>query len=193
MVKQRELGTLKTYVALLRAVNVGGTGKLPMTDFRQVLEGLGYHNVETYIQSGNAVFDAEKGAEEVGKNLAAALERAAGAPVGVILRTHSDLSRVIAENPFAAEAAADGTRVHVAFLAGRPHETARKALEAIVERYPERRDRFHLAGDVIYLHLPDGAAGTKFSGKPLDRAVGVMGTGRNWNTVVKLHAMSKRG
>jgi uncharacterized protein (DUF1697 family) len=58
--------------------------------------------------------------------------------------------------------------------------------------YPKRRDRYHLEGDTLYLHLPDGAAETKFSGKALDKAIGVMGTARNWNTVLKLHAMSKR-
>ena len=84
-----------TYVALLRAVNVGGTGKLSMADFRAVMKKLGYENIETYIQSGNAVFDAKKPAAAVARELAAALEKHTGAPVGVILRTHEELSRVI--------------------------------------------------------------------------------------------------
>lgn len=185
--------TVQTYVVLLRAVNVGGTGKLPMADFRKVLAGLGYRNVETYIQSGNAVFDAADNAQKVAKDLAAGLEKSVGAPVGVLVRTHEQLGQVIAANPFAAEAAADGAKVHVGFLAGTAASTARPALDAIVAKYPDRRDRFHLAGDVIYFHFPEGAGNTKFSGKPLDRAIGVIGTGRNWNTVLKLHAMSKRG
>jgi len=111
--------------------------------------------------------------------------------VGVVIRTHDDLSRIIKENPFAAEAA-DGSRVHVGFLAGPALAEAEAALNGIVARYPARRDRFHLAGDNIYFHLPDGAAETKFSGKTLDKAVGVLGTGRNWNTVLKLHSMSHR-
>jgi uncharacterized protein (DUF1697 family) len=61
-----------------------------------------------------------------------------------------------------------------------------------VAQYPKRRDRYQLVGEHLYLHLPDGAAETKFSGKTLDKAIGVMGTGRNWNTVLKLHAMSMR-
>jgi uncharacterized protein (DUF1697 family) len=109
-----------------------------------------------------------------------------------MVQTHEELSRIIAGNPFADEAAADGARVHVAFLAGPSAAGAQNALEGIVTKYPARRDRFHLAGDVVYLHLPDGAAETKFSGKTLDKAIGVPGTGRNWNTVLKLHAMSKR-
>ena len=182
---------MPTYIALLRAVNLAGHGRLAMSDFRKLLEALGFKNVETYIQSGNAVFDAPGSAGKVGAAIAAGLEKLMGAPVGVVIRTHDDLSRIIKENPFAAEAA-DGSRVHVGFLAGPALAEAEAALNGIVARYPARRDRFHLAGDNIYFHLPDGAAETKFSGKTLDKAVGVLGTGRNWNTVLKLHSMSHR-
>jgi uncharacterized protein (DUF1697 family) len=183
---------MPTYVALLRAVNVGGYGKLSMAEFRKLLEGLGCKNVQTYIQSGNAVFDAPGSSARVGAAIAAGLAKLMGAPVDVILRTHDELTSLIAANPFAAEAAADGARVHVGFLAGPAGTAAVPALQAIVEKYPTRRDRYHLAGDHIYFHFPDGAAETKFSGKSLDRAVGVPATGRNWNTVLKLHEMSKR-
>ncbi len=183
---------MPTYVALLRAVNLAGHGKIAMADFRQLLEGLGYKNVQTYIQSGNAVFDATAAAAKAGAAIAAGLERLMGAPVGVVIRTHDELSRLIAGNPYAKEAAANGALVHVGFLSGRAGPGAEAALRAIVEKYPARRDRYHLSGDHIYLHLPDGAAETKFSGKTLDRAVGVAGTARNWNTVLKLHEMSKR-
>jgi uncharacterized protein (DUF1697 family) len=178
------------YVVMLRAVNLGGYGKLSMADLRALLEKLGYGRVETYIQSGNAVFDAKGPAAAVAKAVAASLEKMMGASVGVVVRTHDELSRVIAANPFAAEAAADGARVHVVFLAAAAKD-ATAGLNRIVEQYPNRRDRYHLAGDTLYLHLPDGAAETKFTGRPMDRAVsGVMWTARNWNTVMKLHAMS---
>lgn len=184
---------MPTFVILLRAVNVGGYGKLPMASLRALLEDLGYRNVETYIQSGNAVVDAKGSAAGVGKAVAAALEKLTGAPVGVVIRTHDELTKLINDNPFAGEAATDGARVHVAFLSGVAAPTAKAALDRIVTQYPQRRDRFHLAGHTLYLHTPDGAADTKFSGKSLDRALGnVFGTARNWNTVLKLHAMSKR-
>ncbi|HEY3625354.1 MAG TPA: DUF1697 domain-containing protein [Terracidiphilus sp.] len=182
---------MPTYIALLRAVNVGGYGKLSMADFRKLLEGLGFKNVQTYIQSGNAVFDASGSAVKVGAAIAAALQKLTGAPVDVMIRTHDDLTRVIAANPFADEAAAGGARVHVGFLAGQASGGAGAALQAIAEKYPARRDRYHLAGDHIYFHFPQGAGETKFAGKPLERAIGVPGTGRNWNTVLKLHQMSK--
>ena len=180
------------YVVLLRAVNVAGYGKLPMADFRKMLTGLGFEKVETYIQSGNAVVDAKGSAATVAKAVAAGLEKLMGAPCGVVVRTHEQMDRTVRENPYAAEAAAKGSLVHVGFLGGLAGPLAVAALDRVVTMYPQRRDRYHLAGDTLYLHLPDGAADTKFTGKALDKALGVVGTARNWNTVLKLHAMSKR-
>jgi uncharacterized protein (DUF1697 family) len=183
---------MPTYVILLRAVNVGSTGKLPMADFRKVLTGVGCINVETYIQSGNAVVDAKCSASSLTKKVATALEKHLGAPVPVIVRTHDELERAIAANPFAAEAAADGARVHAVFLSGVPAIVKAAGLEQVVTKYPARRDRYHLAGDTLYLHLPDGAADSKFSAQTVDRVLGVTATARNWNSVLKLHAMSGR-
>lgn len=183
---------MPTYIVLLRAVNVGSTGKLPMAGFRKLLQDLGYRNVETYIQSGNVVFDAPGPSSKVAKSIAAALERLTGAPVGVMIRTHDELGRTIAANPFAAEASADGARVHAVFLSESPPAALAAGLDRIVTQYPARRDRYHLSGDILYLHLPDGAAESKFTAKTVDRILGVTGTARNWNTVLNLHAMSKR-
>jgi uncharacterized protein (DUF1697 family) len=182
---------MSTYVILLRAVNVGGYGKLSTSEFRSTLSGLGFKNVETYIQSGNAVIDSNLPADKVHRSIASALQKLTGASVDVILRTHDQLDKVIRENPFANEAS-DGTRVHVAFLSAPAAPTAPTAFQRIIERYPSRRDRYHLAGEHIYFHFPDGAADTKFAGKAVEKAIGSVGTGRNWNTVLKLHAMSKR-
>lgn len=183
---------MPTYVVLLRAVNVGGTGKLPMADLRKLLEKLGFSKIETYIQSGNAVFDAAGSATTVARVVAAALERHMGVPVGVLVRTHSELGRIIARNPFAAEAAAEGNRVHAVFLSAAPAGGASASLDRLVAQNPARRDRWHLAGDTLYLHLPEGAAETKFTAKTLDKLLAVTTTARNWNTVLKLHEMSAR-
>jgi uncharacterized protein (DUF1697 family) len=179
---------MPAYIALLRAVNVSGTNKLSMAEFRKMLEGLGYKRVETYIQSGNAVFDAPGPAAKVAKAVAAGLERLLGAPVGVVLRTHEELGRVIAGNPFAVEAAASGARVHAIFLSGIP---APETIPALA-RIPVRSERYHHSEDTLYLHLPDGAGESKFQAKTLDRILGVQVTARNWNTVLKLYEMSRR-
>ena len=183
---------MPTYAILLRAVNVGGTGKLPMADFRKLLAGLGYRNVETYIQSGNAVVEATGSAAAVTKAVAAALQDRVGAPIPVLVRSHAELGAVIAANPYAKEAAADGARVHAVLLSAVPAAGKAAGLEEIVTKYPARRDRYTLIGDTLYLHLPDGAADSKFTAQTVDRILGVTATARNWNTIVKLYAMSKR-
>jgi uncharacterized protein (DUF1697 family) len=183
---------MSTYVILLRAVNVGSTGKLLMADFRKLLVDCGCTRIETYIQSGNAVVDARCSQSSLAKSVATALTKYTGSSVPVFIRTHAELERSIAENPFTAEAAVDATRVHVLFLSAVPPAAKAKDLEQIVKKYPERRDRFHLGGDTLYLHLPDGAAETKFTAQSVDRILGVTCTARNWKTVLKLHAMSAR-
>ncbi len=183
---------MPTYIALPRAVNVGGSGKLPMADFREMLAQLGFRNVETYIQSGNAVFDAPGSSSVITKSVSTALAKFMGKPVPVLVRTRDELTRVLAANPFADEAEADGARVHAVFLSAHPAKDSATGLERIVTQYPARRDRYHLAGDTLYLHLPDGAADSKFTAVALDRILGVTATARNWNTVLKLHAMAQR-
>lgn len=181
-----------TYVILLRAVNLGSRGKLAMEDFRKLLEDLKFRNVTTYIQSGNAVAETNASAASVCKAVGAGLQKLMGISVPVIVRSHDDLSRVIAANPYAAETATDGARVHAVFLSGVPAAGKGSGLEQLVIKNPTRRDRYHLAGDTLYLHLPDGAGESKFTAQALDRILGVTATARNWNTVLKLHVMSKR-
>jgi uncharacterized protein (DUF1697 family) len=183
---------MPTYVILLRAVNVGSTGKLPMADFRKLLAEAKCTGVETYIQSGNAVVDAKCSAASLVKTVAAALNKYMGSPVPVIVRTHAELDRIIAENPYAPEASADGARVHAVFLSAAPPASKARDLDPIVTKYPARRDRYQVIGDTLYLHLPDGAGESKFAAQTVDRILGVTGTARNWNTVLKLHARSAR-
>jgi uncharacterized protein (DUF1697 family) len=183
---------MTNFVILLRAVNVGGTGKLPMADFREILAAAKCTNVETYIQSGNAVVDATYSAPSLTKTVAAALAKHMGAPVPVLVRTRAELERVIAENPFAQEAAADGARVHAVFLSASQPPAKAKQLQRVVLKYPTRRDRFHLAGDTLYLHLPDGAAESKFTAQTIDRLLDCTATARNWKTILKLYAMTAR-
>jgi uncharacterized protein (DUF1697 family) len=183
---------MPTYVILLRAVNVGATGKLPMADFRKLLAGCGCTRVETYIQSGNAVAEAKCSEANLTKSVATALAKYMGSAVPVIVRTPRDLERVIAGNPFAPEAAADGTKVFAVFLSAAQPAAKAKDLEEIVKKYPARRDRFQLVRDTLYLHLPDGAGESKFTAQSVDRILGVTCTARNWNTVLKLHEMAAR-
>jgi uncharacterized protein (DUF1697 family) len=124
-----------------------------MASLRKLLEDLGYRNVQTYIQSGNGVFDAPGPPAKIFKSISAALETLMGSPVGLVLRTHDQLGKMIAANPYPAEALADGSCVFAVFLTGIPAEAVIPDLAKI----PARRDRYHLLEDTLYLHLPDGA------------------------------------
>jgi uncharacterized protein (DUF1697 family) len=91
---------MSTHIALLRAVNVGGTGKLPMAELRAIAEGLGYGKVRSYIASGNLLVDSRLAADRVREQLEAALAERMGKPVGVVLRSAAELDALIAANPF---------------------------------------------------------------------------------------------
>ncbi|MCF4167344.1 DUF1697 domain-containing protein [Zavarzinia compransoris] len=92
---------MPTFVALLRAVNVGGTGKLPMADLKAMCVAEGFGEVETYIASGNVVFTADRSAREAGEALEKRLRAYAGKPVGVFIRTAEEIADVLDANPFA--------------------------------------------------------------------------------------------
>lgn len=91
---------MNAYVALIRAVNVGGTGKLPMSDLKELCEGAGFLTVRTYLASGNAVFASSLSEARVKAALESALETYAGKPVGVLVRTAAEMAAVVAGNPF---------------------------------------------------------------------------------------------
>lgn len=165
-----------SFAALLRGINVGGRSKVSMPELVEVFRSLGHEEVASYIQSGNVVFrSTERGASHVATALEKAIEKQFALKTRVILRTHQELEAVAAGSPFA-------DKVHVVFLAEAPK---RKAIEALdPDRSPG--DRFSVIGREIYLSLPNGAGRTKVTLDWLERGLGVTGTQRNWNTVLKL-------
>jgi uncharacterized protein (DUF1697 family) len=170
--------TVTTYIALLRAVNVGGTGKLPMAHLKDLCERLGFTNVETYIASGNVVLDSDGSERDVKATLEAALEEYAGKPVGVIVRTGPEMAGVLEGNPFA-EGAPNRT---VAIFLDRP--TTARMLEGVSGRDGEE---IALGRREIYVLYGAGMGRSKLK---IPAAAG--GTARNLNTVAKLAAMAER-
>ena len=168
---------MTVYIALLRAVNVGGTGKLPMADLTTLCEALGFAQVRTYIASGNVVFQASGTEIEVKTALEAALATYAGKPVGVLFRTGPQLDAVLAANPFPGAA---GNRTVAIFLNSAPPADA---LEQATGRNGELTA---LGRREIYVHYGDGMAQTKLK-IPAAKA----GTARNMNTVAKLAQMAR--
>jgi uncharacterized protein (DUF1697 family) len=163
---------MTTYVALLRAVNVGGTGKLPMTELRTMCEAAGFTNVRTYIASGNVVFDSTLAKRAAQQALERSLEAYAGKPVGVLIRTGKEMAAVLAANPFRDEAP---NRTVAIFLdAAPPADT----LEQIAGQHNEQ---VALGKHEIYVHYGDGMAKTK-----LKIPAAKTGTARNINTIARL-------
>lgn len=167
---------MATYVALLRAVNVGGTGKLPMATLVKMCEALGFEQVRTYIASGNAVFSSRLQEQKVKALLEQRVAEYAGKPVGVLVRTGTDMAAVLAANPFRNE---PPNRTVAIFLdeAPPPH--------ALEEARGRRSEKAALGMREIYVAYGDRMADSK-----LVIPAAATGTARNMNTVAKLAAMA---
>jgi uncharacterized protein (DUF1697 family) len=172
----------RTYVALLRGINVGGRNRVGMAELRPVLEKRGLEEVTTYIQSGNVVFRATAGAKTLGRRIEDAVEEAFGLRPAVILRTPVELAAVASSCPFA-----DTSGVHVVFLESTPDPAAAAALD--LDRSPP--DTCALLERELYFHLPHGAGRTKLTLDYVERVLGVRGTQRNWKTVLKLLELAR--
>ncbi|MGB6113356.1 MAG: DUF1697 domain-containing protein [Acidobacteriaceae bacterium] len=167
---------MNAYIALLRAVNVGGTGKLPMTELKAMCEAAGFRSVRTYIASGNVVFQSPKTEAQVKAALQAALSAYAGKPVGVMVRTAAEMAAVLAHNPFSKM---PGTRTVAYFLDGKP---SADALQAVTNQTTEQ---LRLGVREIYGYYPDGQGDSK-----LKIPAAKNGTARNMNTIAKLAEMA---
>jgi uncharacterized protein (DUF1697 family) len=175
---------LKTYIALFRGINVGGSNVLPMKDLVAQLENLGSQNVKTYIQSGNAVFqNEEEDASLLSNKIMAAIKKSHGFEPHVLLLMPAEIDRAVASNPFP-EAEAEPKTLHVYFLASMPKNLDLGALESI----KSDRERFALKDRVFYLHAPEGIGRSKLAANT-EKLLGVAITGRNWRTVRKVMAM----
>lgn len=165
-------------IALLRAVNVGGTGKLPMAELKAMAEELGFKAVRTYIASGNLLFDAGGLSESAVKaKLEKRLAEYAGKPVGVMVRSAAEMAQVARDNPFARE---PGNRVVAMFLDEAPPESALTDHKNLAD------ERIALGRREIYVHYPEGQGPSRLI-IPAAKA----GTARNMNTVIKLAEMAE--
>src|SRR5579884_1321678 len=176
---------MATYVALLRAVNVGGR-VVKMAELRAVFEGMGFTRVQTYIQSGNVLFAAadDPGVSEAGlrERIERKIEAAFGFPVATLLRTPSEMEQLLAQCPFEAEAAVGDPRLYVAALSDAP---AAEGMDRLRADY-EGEDEWRLVGRELYLLYKQGAGQSKLTTAFIERRLGVTATARNWRTITTL-------
>lgn len=168
-------------VALLRGINVGSAKRLKMDALRGLFESLGLADAQTYLQSGNVIFEStEKNLGQLGKRIEAGIEETFGFHSDVILRTASQLDNVIQKNPFTARENIDPAKLLVLFLAFEPSAADASALRAI-DTAPEQ---VFLSGSEVYIYYPNGMGRSKMPA--LDKILKTTGTGRNWNSVTNI-------
>lgn len=168
------------FIALLRGINVGGSGLLPMKDLVQHCSGLGFDGVRTYIQSGNVLFESRLSEAGIRTRLEKKLEAVMGKKIDVMVRTAEEMRQVLRKNPFPER---EGAKVAVAFLHESPPKDLLKKVTAPggEEVRPGKRE--------IYVYYPDGMGRSKLK-LPLG---GASTTVRNINTVAKLVEMAEAG
>ena len=172
------------YVALLRAVNVGGA-KVPMAQLREVCAGLGWREVETYIQSGNVVFESEAAAPELELALEQAVERHFGLKRPVMVRSAHQWAPYAAGSPFPEQ---ERDQPNYLLLGVAKWPVAAGAAEALQAR-GAAGEQVRQAADALWIWFPDGSGVSKLTPAAIDKAAGSPVTTRNWRTVCKLAEM----
>ena len=167
---------MTTFIVLLRAVNVGGTGKLPMTELKAMCEATGFGRVRTYIASGNVVFESEASEREVKAALERRLSAYAGKPVGLVVRTAAEMKAVVRNNPFPKAAP---NRTVAIFLDSPPPADALDHAKNVAN------EEMRLGAREIYVHYGDGIGQSR-----LKIPAAAAGTARNINTLAKLAEMA---
>ena len=167
---------MPAFVALLRAVNVGGTGKLPMSELKAMCEQVGFGAVRTYIASGNVVFTSRKSEAAVKSALEKRLEAFAGKPVGVMVRSAAEMAQILADNPFPKAAP---NRTVAIFLDSKPPKDTLSGVRG------QKDEEISLGRREIYVHYGDGMGQSK-----LVIPSAKTGTARNINTIATLAKMA---
>lgn len=164
------------YIILLRGINVSGKNKLPMQDLRNLLQELGYQNVQTYIQSGNIILESVKNKIDISKEIKLEIKNKFGYEVPVIIRTIEEFTKEFDNYPFSTE---NPKIVAFVFLDLKP-EATNFEIKGINE------DKFLINDKMVYIYCPTGFAKTKLSNNLFERKLKVTATTRNYNTTKKL-------
>lgn len=174
-------------IALLRGVNLGGHNRIAMAELRKLCEPLKFRDAQTYLQSGNLIFTtAERDNRQIAAKLQNAIQRRFACRPEIILRTQPELAEVVRASPFTQRRGLDPAKLLVSFLSGEPSPEARARLDEL-KGFPEE---FCAMRRELYIYFPNGLGKSRFPWATLHRLLGVEATGRNWNTVLKLHALA---
>ena len=173
---------MKTYVVLLRGINVGGHRKIPMALLKSLITELGGQNIQTYIQSGNIILDSKATPEALSNNIEQQIFKTFGYDIPTTVLTREEFEWCCYNNPFL-NSEIDFKELHVTFLNRVPDDIKTSDLKNMPRH---KNDRYKLLRNLIFLHTPDGYAKTKFSNQKLEKVLSCKATTRNWKTVMKL-------
>lgn len=179
------------YIALLRGINVGGHHKIKMAELKSMFQSMGFERVQTYIQSGNVLFEAEQDADSLRERIEHEIEKVFSISVTVIIRTSEELDQMIESCPFSAEvlteaqASAQVETFYVAMLLDAPAPDRIERLKAFASEI----DEYHVQGREVYLLLREGVRNSKLANQ-LAKMI-VPSTVRNWKTMNKLRDLAK--
>ncbi|GGD78226.1 DUF1697 domain-containing protein [Paenibacillus nasutitermitis] len=191
-IQTKESGDQMTlYIALLRGINVGGNNKIKMAELREALESLGLSRVQTYIQSGNILFEDDRDEALLRRLIEQLINQRFGLTIKVILRTSEELMKIVDNCPFSdqqiaeAEAASEAVCLYVSMLLEEPSTDRMEKLKA----FDTKGDQYHLEGRDLYLLYGQSIRNSKLSAQV--EKMGVPSTVRNWKTINKLVALCK--
>jgi uncharacterized protein (DUF1697 family) len=176
-------------ISLLRGVNLASHNRIKMEDLRALYERLGLQDPQTYVQSGNVVFRTkERNLTALARRIEKTIEQEFGFCVPVIVRTVSELRKVVARNPFATRSGIEPNKFLVTFLAAVPSEEACSRVRKL-QVVPEE---VRIDGREVFIYFPNGLARPKLSWVTVEKMLKTPGTGRNWNSVTKLLEMAEQ-
>ena len=174
------------HIALLRAVNLAAKNMVAMADLRAMAEGLGFEKPQTLLQSGNLVFDSKPTGAKLEALLEATAKKRLGLETDFFVRTAKEWQALIAANPFPAEAKSDPSHLVMMCLKKAPGADALSNLRQAIKG----RERVECDGRQAYAVYPDGIGNSKLTMALIQKHLQTSGTGRNWNTVLKLAALA---
>lgn len=175
---------MTTYISILRGINVSGQKLIKMDALRKLYENLGFHNVTTYVQSGNVIFISEaENPEELAQTITQQIKKEFSFDVPVLVLTIEKLKAIIAKNPFINK---ENNSIYVTFLASKPEKFDSKGIEE--KKLPVEEIAF--TDDAVYLYCPKGYGTSKLSNNLIESKLKVIATTRNWKTTNELLKIS---
>ena len=178
---------MNTFIALLRGINVSGQKKIKMADLKEMLDKLGFKNVQTYIQSGNVIFSSEvKEILKLEEEIKNGIEKTFGFDVSVLIKTKREIEKILDECPFKAHEDLEAKRIYYVLLKSEPQTYAIENLNQ--KDYPN--ELFSIVDNCVYLNCTNGAGNAKLTNNVIERKLKVSATTRNHRTMMKLLEMT---